>query len=128
MRNSTQVGHGLTLNAKARAEFAPAMKLRRLVKALGLNATARLLRVDPGQLSRCASGKEAIGQALSTRIIDLEYVIDRALKVMWPDEVGPWFTSSEPLLGGSTPLNVLLLSGPGRVVQALDARSAGAFA
>jgi hypothetical protein len=119
---------GLVLKPQADREFAAALKLKRLVKALGLNATARVLNVDRGQLSRCAGGTEAISQGLARRIIDVEYVLDRALRAMWPDEVGPWLTSPEPLLGGSTPLNVLILSGPARVVQAIDGRAAGVFA
>ena len=118
----------LALKPQARREFATAVKLKRLVKALGLNATARVLGVDRGQLSRCANGMEAVSQGVARRIIDVEYVLDRALRLMWPDEVGPWLSSPEPLLGGSTPLNVLILSGPARVVQAIDGRAAGAFA
>ncbi len=116
------------LKAHAERAFETRPKLQRLVKALGVNATANLLGSDRGQLSRCAQGTEGIGAELTRRIIDAEYVLDRALKVMWPDEVGPWLTAPEPLLGGSIPLNVLVLVGPAEVVKALDARAAGAYA
>jgi hypothetical protein len=52
----------------------------------------------------------------------------RALELMQPDEIGPWLMEPEPFLGGSIPINVLQLSGPVRVIQALEARAAGAFA
>ncbi|MGH7707131.1 MAG: antitoxin Xre/MbcA/ParS toxin-binding domain-containing protein, partial [Vulcanimicrobiaceae bacterium] len=101
---------------------------KRLISVLGLNAAADVLGIDPSQLSRAGASTASISPVLESRIIDVDYVINRALAVMWPDEVGPWLTSPEPLLGGSIPLNVLALSGAARVVQALDARAAGAFA
>lgn len=122
------VDRRIVLKPQAEHAFTTAPKLERLVTVLGLNATAALLDVDRAQLSRCANGKDAIGEELARRIIDVEYVLDRALRVMWPDEVGPWLTSPEPLLGGSLPLNVLMIEGPARVVRAIDGIAAGALA
>jgi hypothetical protein len=111
----------LRLNASAR-------KLDRLIATIGgLNATARALDVDPSQLS-LAHKKGRITYEMESRISDLEYVLDRALQALWPDEVVPWLNSPEPLLGGAIPLNVLILHGPAPVISALDARSAGAYA
>jgi uncharacterized protein (DUF2384 family) len=103
-------------------------KLRRVVDSLSLIAAADVLGVDRSQLNRCLKGKEAIGAELSRRIIDVEYVLDRALRVLHSDEVGPWLTEPEPLLGGSVPINVLTIKGTGPVIVALDGVAAGAFA
>jgi len=65
---------------------------------------------------------------VTRRIVDVEYLLDRALRVMHADEIGPWLTQPEALLGGSVPLNVLILKGAGAVVAALDGIAAGAFA
>lgn len=102
--------------------------LEMLIASLGHNQTAHLLGVDKSQLSRCVKRKEAISADLARRIINLQFIIVSALQVMHPDEVGPWLRSPEPLLGGSIPLNVLALSGPARVIEAIDGIRAGAFA
>ena len=118
----------IQLKADAPAKFTVVTKLQRIIDSLSLAAAADILGVDRSQLDRCRKGKEAIGAELSRRITDVEYVLDRALHVMHTDEVGPWLTEPEPLLGGSIPLNVLTLKGTGPVIAALDGVAAGAFA
>lgn len=118
----------IQLKPSAPAHFGVIVKLRRVVDSLSLTAAANVLGVDRSQLNRCLKGKEAIGVELSRRIIDVEYVLDRALHVLHSDEVGPWLTEPEPLLGGSIPINVLTIKGTGPVVSALDGVAAGAFA
>jgi hypothetical protein len=73
-------------------------------------------------------GAEGISPALALGITNLQYVLTRALQTMHPDEFGPWLTEGEPLLGGSSPLNVLAIDGPAAVIAALDALVSGAFA
>ncbi len=102
--------------------------LERIVEILGLNQTARILDVDRSQLSRCVKGAEGISPTLALRVTNLQYVLTRALQTMHADEVGPWLTEGEPLLGGSIPLNVLAIDGPAAVIAALDALVSGAFA
>jgi len=116
------------LKPSAAEQFAASTKLNRIIESLSLSAAADVLGVDRSQLDRCRKGKEAIGVELARRITEVEYVLDRALHVMQADEVGPWLTEPEPLLGGSTPLNVLTLRGAGPVVAALDGIAAGTFA
>ncbi|MDQ2679694.1 MAG: hypothetical protein M3Y21_01535 [Candidatus Eremiobacteraeota bacterium] len=116
------------LKPKAQSDFAIMPKLERLVKSLGLSSAANVLGVDRSQLSRCIKGTENVSAELARRITSVEFVLDRALHLLWPDEIGPWLTTPEPLLGGSIPLNVLVLSGPAQVVGALEARAGGAFA
>lgn len=100
-------------------------KLQRVVKALGVRAAAEILDIDKAQLSRCARGSESIGAELARRISDVEFVLERAARVMHLDEIGPWLTAPEALLGGMTPLNALALRGTGPVVSALDGIFAG---
>ncbi|MBV8370157.1 MAG: hypothetical protein JO036_14715 [Candidatus Eremiobacteraeota bacterium] len=118
----------IQLKSNASTKFAVVTKLQRIIDSLSLAAAADVLGVDRSQLDRCRKGKEAISAELSRRITDVEYVLDRALHVMHTDEVGPWLTEPEPLLGGSIPLNVLTLKGTGPVIAALDGVAAGAFA
>jgi uncharacterized protein (DUF2384 family) len=127
-RWQVRVGRAVELKANAVEYFAIMAKLRRIIESLSLSAAADVLGVDRSQLDRCRKGKEAMSAELTRRIADVEYVLDRALRVMPPDEVGPWLTEPEPLLGGSIPLNVLTLKGAGPVVTALDGIAAGAFA
>jgi uncharacterized protein (DUF2384 family) len=100
-------------------------RLRRIVKAVGESAAADILGVNRAQINRCEHGRQAITVELARRIGDVEYVLDRAIAVMHPDEIGAWLTSPEPLLGDAIPLNVLAIHGAARVVQALDAIYAG---
>ncbi len=103
-------------------------KLQRIIDILALAATADVLEVDRSQLDRYRKREEAIGTELNRRIADVDYVLDRAFQIMHPDEVGPWLTEPEPLLGGSIPLNVLTLNGTEAVIAVLDGIAAGAFA
>lgn len=100
-------------------------KLKRIVKVLGLSAAADLLDIDKAQLSRCARGAEPISIELARRISEVEYVLERATRVMHEDEIGPWLTSPEPLLGNATPINTLALRGSGPVIGALQGIFAG---
>jgi uncharacterized protein (DUF2384 family) len=122
------LSRAVRVKASAAEHFAAQSKLNRIIESLSLSAAADVLGVDRSQLDRCRKGKEAIGAELQRRITEVEYVLDRALHVLQADEVGPWLTAAEPLLGGSTPLNVLTLRGAGPVVAALDGIAAGTFA
>lgn len=44
--------------------------------------------------------EKRIGSDLGLRIIDLEYIIARALRIMRADEVGSWLCEGEPLFRG----------------------------
>jgi hypothetical protein len=103
-------------------------KFGRLVAAFGQNATSQLLTWDAAQMRRCLKREEKIDAPFALRIIDLEYVVDRALSIFYPDEVGPWLSQPEPLLGGAIPLNVLALRGSAPVIAALSRVGAGASA
>jgi uncharacterized protein (DUF2384 family) len=79
-------------------------------------------------MRRCFKREEKSSAPIAQRIIDLEYVVDCALSIFHPDEVGPWLSQPEPLLGGAIPLNVLDLRGSAPVVAALSRIGAGILA
>ena len=118
----------IELKQNAPEVFTVLPKLERIVESIGLSAAADVLGIDKAQLSRCLKNDEAISTEFTRRITDLEYVLDRALQVMNPDEIGPWLAAPESLLGNSVPMSVLISSGPTRVIRALDGIAAGVFA
>lgn len=115
----------LTIVPGSASELRVDPKLQRVIKALGVSAAAEVLDIDKAQLSRCAHGAEPISTELARRISDVEYVLERAARVMHEDEIGSWLTSPEPLLGDATPLNTLALRGTGPVIGALEGIYAG---
>jgi len=88
----------LVLRRIAGRVFAVEPKLERIVSAVGLSA-AYMLDADKSQLTRRKNGKESVNAELTRRISDFEIIIDSALQVMNPEDVGPWLASHEPLLG-----------------------------
>jgi hypothetical protein len=100
--------------------------LRRLVKFLGNNQLGALLGVAKSQPSRWLRG-EPIAAENERRILDLDYVIARALRVIHPDNIGAWLTYQVPTLGWARPIDVLATAGPEAVTRALDVIEEGAF-
>ncbi|HEY3674763.1 MAG TPA: hypothetical protein VGK84_02095 [Candidatus Tumulicola sp.] len=125
---SPLLAHDIEVKPNAAQAFDVNEKLARLVATFGQNATARLLTWDAAQMRRCIKREEKISAPIAQRIVDLEYVVDRALSIFYPDEVGPWLSQPEPLLGEAIPLNVLALRGPAAVIAVLSRIGAGAFA
>jgi len=115
----------IAIRSKATQAFSVSPKLERLVAALGVNTTADVLGVDRSQLSRCLHGKEAISSEVARRIAAVEYVIDRAMSVLHPEEIGPWLTSPNAMLGERVPLNVLTREGASPLIDALESLYAG---
>lgn len=62
------------------------------------------------------------------RPVEVDHVVDRLLAVLHPEEAGVWLGSSNAHLDGGRPVDVLLLRGPGRVLDAVDALVEGAYA
>ena len=102
--------------------------LGRLVKALGTNAAARLLGADRAQVSRWSGGSESISAEMGRRIVDLNDVLSRILRVYNREAAALWLTGSEPLLGGARPIDVLVTEGAAPVIRAIDGIAAGAYA
>lgn len=104
------------------------LRVSYLVDAVGGAAQlARIIGVNRSQPSRWISGEERPGGRSAPLIIDLEHVVSRA-RLVWGDPAATtWLESTNSYLGGARPLDVLLSEGPGRVLDALDAVTAGSF-
>lgn len=102
--------------------------LVRITSALGTNAAARLLGADRAQVSRWNAGTEPVSAEMQHRIVDLHDVLTRILRVYSREAAALWLVGSEPLLGGSRPIDVLAMEGAAPVVRAIDGIAAGAYA
>ena len=100
--------------------------LRRLVKLLGNNQLGALLGVAKSQPSRWLRG-DPIAAENERRILDLDYLIARALRVIHADKIGAWLTYQVPTLGWARPIDVLVTAGPEAVTRALDVIEEGAL-
>lgn len=100
----------------------------RVVAALGSNTVAELLGVSRSQPSRWRAGTERMSPVNRARVVDLDHVLDRLLAELHPEEAGVWLSSPNAHLGGGRPVDVLLIRGPGRVLDAVDALAEGAYA
>ena len=100
--------------------------IEQIVAAVGSNATARLIGVNPAQVSRWTSGAPISGE-MGRRILDLHAVLTRVLRLFAHDVAARWLFGSEPLLGGARPIDVLALQGSAPVVRALDGIAQGAY-
>ncbi len=101
--------------------------LERLVAAYGVRSIARMLDVNAAMVTRWRAGK-AISIAMTRRILDLHDVLSRALQLFAPAVASQWLVGSEPLLGGSRPIDVLVTRGIVPVLEALSAIEDGAYA
>ena len=103
-------------------------RLKRVIEALSVNATARLLGADRAQVSPWSSGQESLGREMGRRIVDLDRVLTHILRVFNRDAAAMWLVGSEPLLGGARPIDVLVIEGASPVIRAIDGIAAGDYA
>lgn len=115
------------VNEDATALFDVPVEVERVVAALGSNTVADLLGVSRSQPSRWRKGAEGISPANRARLADLDYVLNRLLQVLWPQQAGAWLTAPNPHLGGR-PVDVLAVRGAAPVIVAIDALGQGAYA
>jgi hypothetical protein len=118
----------VTVSASAAESYSGQAAAQRIVEALGNNVTADLLGTSRSPPSRWRTGKEQPSADSRKRIADLDYVLDRLLLELHPDQVGMWLTSANAHLGGARPVDVLQARGAVGVIPAIDALAAGAFA
>jgi hypothetical protein len=106
-----------------------AERTRWLVSALGGGRKlASILGVSPSQPSRWASGEERPSVRVAPALIDLEHVLARARLVWAEPAASTWMISANAHLSGARPADVLILRGPGPVLEALDAETWGGAA
>lgn len=97
-----------------------------LVAVLGNNRVAELLGVNRSQPSRWRTGKEGLAAENRRAVLDLDYVVARLHQVWVPEVAEIWLNSSNPRLGGGTPVEALRRRGVGDVIAAIDAEYQGA--
>lgn len=94
----------------------------------GGSKLAAMLGVSASQTSRWASGDERPGARAAPLLIDIEHVLAR-VRLVWSEQTAlTWMTSANAELGGTRPIDVLTLRGPGPVLEALDASAWGGAA
>lgn len=119
---------GRTRSTAADDPLAPE-RTRWLADAVGgLGRLAAMLGVSASQTSRWSRGEERPGIDAAPLLIDLEHVLARVRLVFAEPSAGVWMTSANTYLSGARPIDVLALSGPGPVLEALDAQTWGGSA
>jgi hypothetical protein len=94
----------------------------------GTGRLASMLAVSASQTSRWSRGEERPSADVAPLLIDLEHVLAR-VGLVWPGaSAGAWMTGANAYLEGARPIDVLRLSGPGPVLEALDAQAWGGAA
>jgi len=124
----THTSKTVVLRQSASALADPKPLLARIVAALGTNGAARLLGADRAQVSRWGKGTEMIGSEMGRRIVDLNDILTRVLRVYGREAAAMWLVGSEPLLGGARPIDVLVTEGAAPVIRAIDGIAEGAYA
>lgn len=106
--------YGVVPQAAARTEF--------LIESLGSAAeVARLLGVGRSQPTQWRNGKESPGPNTAQQLVDLDYVVAKAVQI-WPAKAAlDWLNGANSYLDGARPIDVLKLRGTNEVVKALEA-------
>lgn len=107
------------IRAKASAVVEMAGSRAKVASILGV------ARTQPGQW---ISGREAPSTDSWQHLADLEYVMSRVALVWHPEMVMDWMGAPNAFLDGARPFDVLKLYGPGDVIAAINAESAGSYA
>lgn len=105
-----------------------AERVRYLADEFGGTQLAAIVGVNRSQPSRWIKGEERPGPMAAPLLIDLEHVLARARLVWGESAARTWLESSNVYLDGGRPIDVLRISGPAPVLQALDAETWGGAA
>ena len=105
-----------------------AERVRYLTAEFGGAGLAAIVGVNRSQTSRWAKGEERPGPGAAPLLIDLEHVLARARLVWGEAAARTWLESANVYLDGARPIDVLQLSGPAPVLEALDAETWGGAA
>jgi uncharacterized protein (DUF2384 family) len=84
--------------------------------------------VNRSQPSRWAAGEERPGPGAAPLLIDLEHVLARARLVWGETAARTWLESANVYLDGARPIDVLQISGPAPILEALDTETWGGAA
>lgn len=105
-----------------------AERVRYLADEFGGTQLAAIVGVHRSQPSRWVKGQERPGPVAAPLLIDLEHVLARARLVWGETAARTWLESANVHLGGGRPIDVLQISGPSPVLEALDAETWGGAA
>jgi hypothetical protein len=112
----------------AGASYLPDRRSEFVIRVLGNQRAADLLRVSKSQPSRWKSGEETPGPAAARRLVDLDHVLAR-LALVWDESLAAdWLTTPNGFLEGATPMQVIESRGTTDVIEAIDAEAEGAYA
>jgi uncharacterized protein (DUF2384 family) len=101
--------------------------LTRLEDAFGTNQVGQLLGVRADTISNWKR-RRVISPKYANRVIDLDDVLVRALRVFQPQVAMDWLVGSEPFLNGARPIDVLVSRGAAPLLEALAAIEAMGYA
>lgn len=105
-----------------------AIRVKYLADAFGGAGLAAIVGVNRSQPTRWIKGDERPGPTAAPLLIDLEHVLARARLVWGETAARTWLESANVYLDGGRPIDVLQLSGPAPVLEALDAETWGGAA
>jgi len=74
------------------------------------------------------SGKEQITSENQRLISDLDHVMNRLLIEMYPEQAVQWLQGNNPHLNFARPMDILIVKGPAKVLDAIDALASGSYA
>jgi hypothetical protein len=112
----------------AGASYLPERRSEFVIRVLGNQRVADLLRVSKSQPSRWKSGEETPGPAAARRLVDLDHVLAR-LALVWDESLAAdWLTTPNGFLEGATPMQVIESRGTAEVIEAIDAEAEAAYA
>jgi hypothetical protein len=103
-------------------------RVRYLADEFGGAGLAAIVGVNRSQPSRWVKGEERPGPTTAPLLIDLEHVLARARLVWGGVAARTWLESPNVYLEGGRPIDVLRMSGPAPVLEALDAETWGGAA
>jgi hypothetical protein len=114
-RSVARVVAGVGYLPERRSEF--------VIRVLGNQRAADLLRVSKSQPSRWKSGEETPGPAAARRLVDLDHVLAR-LALIWDESLAAdWLTTPNGFLDGAIPMQVIESRGTTEVIEAIDAEA-----
>jgi hypothetical protein len=108
-------------------EYDTQIRAKRLVERVGNNSLARIIQVSQSQPSRWTEGTEEASIVNQQKMIDLDYIFDQLSLNLYPDQIDDWFESSNPHLGGASPMSVFQVKGLAALLPAIYAVSTGAM-
>ncbi|MCJ0907059.1 antitoxin Xre/MbcA/ParS toxin-binding domain-containing protein [Rhodococcus sp. ARC_M6] len=105
-----------------------ALRVRYLLAEFGDTHLASIVGVHRLQLLRWAAGEQRPGPGAAPLLIDLEHVLARARLVWGGAAARTWLESANVYLGGARPIDVIRVSGPALVLEALNGEMWGGAA